>query len=118
MFGRFKPVLVLAVVLSGALLVGCDMWSKDKSDDNKMSHENHGMGVDTQKSLYDRLGGEPAISAVCDEFVNIAASDPNVDFFRKSVPGHEWKPTPEQLATFKKHLVQFVASAAGGPQKY
>ena len=72
-----------------------------------------------EKSLYERLGGEPAIRAVCDDFVARAASNPDVNFFRKNVPGaQEWKPSDEELATFKRRLVQFVSMAAGGPQKY
>ena len=72
-----------------------------------------------KKSLYDRLGGEPAITAVCDDFIDRAAKNPKVNFFRKDVPGYpEWKPSPAELATFRKHLIQFVEVAAGGPQKY
>ena len=69
------------------------------------------------KSLYERLGGEPAITAVIDEFVARAASDPAVNFVRKGKK-RTWDPTPENVAKLKKHLVQFVASVAGGPQTY
>jgi hemoglobin len=72
-----------------------------------------------EKSLYERLGGEPAIAAVCKDFVERAAGDPKVNFFRKDVPGATaWNPSPEDLATFQTHLVQFVCVAAGGPQRY
>ena len=37
-------------------------------------------------SLYERLGGEPAITAVVDDFVNRAAGDPAVNFVRKGKP--------------------------------
>ena len=30
----------------------------------------------------------------------------------------EWQATPENVAMLKKHLVEFVAMATGGPQKY
>ena len=70
-----------------------------------------------EKSLYERLGGEPAITAVVDEFVARAASDPAVNFVRKGKK-RTFDPTPENIAKLKKHLVQFVASVAGGPQVY
>lgn len=113
---------VCLVGLTGAV-VGCD---DDKKMDQKSDMHMHSgmksdmkMGKADPNSLYMRLGGEPAITAVCDDFVGRAASDPKVNFFRKGVPGaKEWQPTPEELATFKKHLVQFVEMAAGGPQMY
>src|SRR5690606_11794486 len=60
------------------------------------------------KSLYDRLGGQPAITAVVDEFVNRTTTDPRIKdrFFNTD---------PVQL---KKLLVEFVCMATGGPCKY
>ena len=69
------------------------------------------------QSLYERLGGEPAITAVVEEFVGLAAADPAVNFVRKGTP-KDWNPSPENLATLKKHLTQFICSATGGPQVY
>ena len=70
-------------------------------------------------SLYDRLGGDAAISAVVDDFVNTAAADPAVNFTRAGVAGApKWDPTPENVAILKKHLTEFIEVAAGGPQKY
>jgi hemoglobin len=71
----------------------------------------------SSKTLYDRLGGEPAITKVVDDFVGMAASDPKVNFARKGTP-MEWNASAENVAMLKKHLVQFIATAAGGPQKY
>lgn len=68
-------------------------------------------------SLYERLGGEPAITAVVDDFVNRAAGDPAVNFVRKGT-GEEWDASPENVATLKKHLTQFICSATGGSQVY
>jgi hemoglobin len=70
-----------------------------------------------KKSLYDRLGGEPAITAVVADFVGRAAGNPKVNFTRKGTKA-EWAATPENVATLKKHLVQLVGMATGGPQKY
>lgn len=107
-------VAALAATLTASLaIVGCD---QDSHEHHHMTHTEKKMG---EASLYDRLGGEPAIKAVCDDFVQRAATDPKVDFFRKNVPGYTpWTPTDQELATFKLHLYQFVEMAAGGPQKY
>jgi len=69
------------------------------------------------KSLYERLGGEPAITAIVDDFVARFAADAAVNFTRVGHPNH-WEPTPDNVALLKKHLVQFIEKAAGGPQKY
>jgi hemoglobin len=59
-------------------------------------------------SLFDRLGGKPAITAVVDEFVARVAADKriNLRFINTDIP---------QLKVF---LVQFVCMATGGPCKY
>ena len=67
--------------------------------------------------LYERLGGEAAITAVVDDFVGRAASDPAVNFTRQGT-SKEWDASPENVATLKKHLTQFICSATGGPQAY
>lgn len=66
----------------------------------------------TKKSLYSRLGGKAAISAVVDDFVPRAAANPKVNFFR----GERYKHL--NVDTLKKHLVDFIASATGGKEKY
>lgn len=70
-----------------------------------------------EPSLYDRLGGEQPISAVCSDLVDRLAADPNVNVTRKGEQ-RTWDPTPENVALLKKRLTQFVCVAAGGPQKY
>jgi len=61
-----------------------------------------------EKSLYDRLGGLPAITAVVDEFVSRTTTDPRIKerFFNTDADN------------LKKLLVQFVCMATGGPCKY
>ncbi len=112
---------VVSLSLPGCSQSGC-MKGVDCStmaSTSSTSFPSGNTGTMGEKSLYERLGGEPAITAVCNDFVARAASDPKVNFFRKEIPGAmEWKPTPEDLAMFKKHLVQFVCMAAGGPQQY
>ncbi|QOV92465.1 group 1 truncated hemoglobin [Humisphaera borealis] len=70
-----------------------------------------------EKSLYERLGGEPALTAVVEDFVGRTAANPKVNFFRKGTD-MEWKPSGEQVAMLKKHLVTFIAEATGGPKAY
>ncbi|MGH7589658.1 MAG: group I truncated hemoglobin [Gemmatimonadota bacterium] len=70
-----------------------------------------------QGSLYDRLGGEPAIASVVDSMVAYAAADTALNFTRAGT-ANEWEATPENVALLKARLVQFVGQATGGPQAY
>ena len=101
-----------AVLLVGALLltgVGC----KHEGDHDSMS-----MKSMEGKSLYERLGGEPAIRAVVDDLTARAAADPRVNFVRKGHP-NTWDPSADDnMRHFKEHLVQFISMATGGPSKY
>ena len=68
-------------------------------------------------TLYDRLGGEAAIAAVVDTLVALASADTELNFTRQGT-ANEWEATPENVALFKTHMVQFVGQATGGPQVY
>lgn len=103
---QFTHRVGIASLILLVTLLGCEGMDMGKSPKQ------------SQKSLYDRLGGEAAINAVVDDFVNRAANNPKVNFTRKGVTAKEWNPTPENVAHLKKMLVQFIASATGGPQKY
>jgi hemoglobin len=60
------------------------------------------------KSLYERLGGQPAISLVVDEFAGIVLKDDRINRkFSKSDPGR-----------LVSNLKAFVCSATGGPCAY
>jgi hemoglobin len=62
----------------------------------------------TEKSLYDRLGGQPSISAVVDEFVARVAADKRINaFFART-----------DIAHLKMQLVNQICEASGGPCKY
>src|SRR6187200_384729 len=80
---RSRGALAALVIIG--LLVGCESWKKDHPKDMSKAGGMQG------KSLYDRLGGEPAIRAVVDDFVPRAANDAKVNFTRKGVPGAEWQ---------------------------
>src|SRR5262245_53648707 len=66
-----------------------------------------------QKSLYDRLGGKQAITAVVDEFVGRVAADNRINHFFAATASN-----PAQLASFKMKLVDQICEASGGPCKY
>ncbi len=61
-----------------------------------------------QKSLYDRLGGQPAITAVVDDFVGNVAADGRINgfFARTDIP------------RLKRLLVEQICAGTGGPCTY
>jgi hemoglobin len=66
-----------------------------------------------EKTLYDRLGGKKAITAVVNEFVGNCAADPKINaFFAKTAAD------PKRLAAFKNNLVDQICQASGGPCTY
>ncbi len=67
-----------------------------------------------KKSLYDRLGGEPAIKAVVEDFVALTGANPKVDFTR----GGQFQMSDAKLAQLKASLAAFLTQAFGGPAKY
>jgi hemoglobin len=66
-----------------------------------------------QKSLYERLGGKQAITAVVDELVGRVAADRRINQFFAATASN-----PARLASFKTKLVDQICEAAGGPCKY
>ena len=86
--------LAFPLVLLAALLLGAcqDMSMKPMAD----------------KSLYDRLGGKGAITAVVDEFVGNVAGDKRINgYFAKT-----------DIPRLKRNLVDQICSATGGPCVY
>lgn len=65
-------------------------------------------GANATKSLYDRLGGKSAITAVVDQFVSNVAADGRINsrFASTDIP------------KLKGHLVDQVCQATGGPCTY
>ena len=66
-----------------------------------------------EKSLYARLGGKKAITAVVDEFVSRVAADTRINRYFASAAAD-----PKHLAMFKMKLVDQICQASGGPCKY
>ena len=66
------------------------------------------MGTSQEKSLYERLGGKPAITAVVDDFVARVAADTRINgkFANANIP------------RLKMMLVEQICQASGGPCTY
>jgi hemoglobin len=64
-------------------------------------------------SLYERLGGKPAITAVVDEFVARVAADAKINRYFGAAAAD-----PQRLASFKGKLVDQICQASGGPCTY
>ncbi|MBV8143670.1 MAG: group 1 truncated hemoglobin [Gammaproteobacteria bacterium] len=88
--GILKPFL-LGLVATGIAVVG---YAKDAT-------------------LYERLGGKAAITAVVDDFVARVAGDSRINAFFAATAAD-----PKRLAAFKGKLVDQICEASGGPCKY
>lgn len=86
-------------------------------DHGDHAHTHDKAPAPAEKSLYDRLGGEEAITAVVAKFVARAAGNPKVNFTRKGTD-KEWEASPENVEKLQKHLVDLIGMVTGGPQKY
>src|SRR3954466_16492 len=65
------------------------------------------------KSLYDRLGGQPAVEAVANGLVDRILVDKRVNTWFQHAAS-----TPENTAAYKAKLTSFICTAVGGPCKY
>jgi hemoglobin len=64
-----------------------------------------------QQTLYQRLGGHDAISAVTDDFLGRITTDPQLKRF---FIGHN----QEGLSRIRLHIIDFLCVATGGPCAY
>jgi hemoglobin len=85
---------VVAALAAAVLMVGCSSMDSGKPM--------------AQASLYERLGGKPAITAVVDDFIGNVAGDTRINkrFANADIP------------KLKTRLVDQVCEATGGPCKY
>jgi hemoglobin len=81
-------------VLSLGILVGCATTGEQMAT--------------KEKSLYDRLGGKPAITAVVDDFVARVAADRRINRFFANT----------DVPSFKAKLIDQICEVSGGPCKY
>jgi len=66
-----------------------------------------------KKSLYDRLGGQPAVDAVASGLVDRILADNRVNKWFAHAGS-----TPENKAEYKAKLAAFICVSVGGPCKY
>ena len=62
----------------------------------------------SNETLYDRLGGEPAIGAVVDEFYDRVLADESV--------AHQFDDV--DMSDQRSHQTKFISAVAGGPIQY
>ncbi len=90
---------------------------------------NRAAQVEGKLALFDRLGGEKGIAAILDDFTPRVLRDPRVNWQRRGVnrrftllstnDGDDaWTATAGNVALLKKHLLQFITLATGGPARY
>jgi hemoglobin len=92
--------------VGGALLIGAILLSVSTAP-------LFSQGAANEKSLYDRLGGKKAITAVVDEFVGRVAADKRINAFFSATASDA-----KRLKKFKANLVDQICQASGGPCKY
>jgi hemoglobin len=99
-----------------------------KKAEKKPGSESKGAQAEGKLSLFDRLGGEQGITAIVGDVTPRLLQDPRVNFRRNGDNGGKfslfhkktvtWQASPENVTQFKKHLVQFLSLASGGPAHY
>ncbi len=72
-----------------------------------------GHGHASKDTLFKRLGGKKAITAVVDDFVGNCATDTRINSFFAATASD-----PARLKKFKTNLVNQICEASGGPCKY
>jgi hemoglobin len=101
---------------------------KPNSDATLMGATNKPAQAVGKLALFDRLGGEAGISNIVADVTPRLLDDPRVNWARKEVKhggfsihrgkSVTWNASPENVAQLKRHLVQFLALATGGPATY
>ena len=98
---RIKMIFV-AVLATAGLMMACGGGKKGGTTGGG------GGSGGGEKSLYYRLGGKDAITAVVEKFVGIVVADDRINGFFKNA----------DAANLKKQLVDQICSATGGQCKY
>lgn len=109
---RIRLTLTVLIVTCG--LIGCE---SDSGGGGIRLFKRTPASQPVERSLYDRLGGEPAIRAIVEDFVNRVQRDPRLNFARAGTD-REWHATPEAIALLQQHMVSFIGEATGGPLRY
>lgn len=69
--------------------------------------------LQTEASLYERLGSASGISTLVDDIVDAHLANPHIR--ARFVP---FLSDPERVATVKRHLRDFLGAGSGGPERY
>jgi len=102
---RFKMIMIAALAATG-MMTACGGGKKADTMNNTAAGSGSAGG--DAKSLYDRLGGKDAITAVVEKFVGIVVADDRINGFFKNA----------DATNLKKQLVDQICMATGGPCKY
>jgi|SRR4051812_7006750 hemoglobin len=70
--------------------------------------------MNTTAKLWDGLGGEQVLTKVVDRFVDLATTDPKVNYSR----GGRYLINDATLRFSKRAALEFISAATGGPYPY
>ena len=70
-----------------------------------------------QTTLYQRLGGQPEITAIVDDWIERSLRNPSVNLTRAGHP-HTWPAAPDDTVRLKAYMAQYIGMISGGPQIY
>jgi hemoglobin len=117
-------------------LTGSGEGSGEKRVKKAVSPEGSASAADGSKAaqaeeklaLFDRLGGEQGLAAIVEDFMPRVIQDPRVNWQRNGIKrggfsfrrnqAVTWPATTPNVAQLKRHFVQFLALATGGPAHY
>jgi truncated hemoglobin YjbI len=104
-----------------------EQMNPDEKSSQKPSKEKTAEDV-KKLTLYERLGGEKGLNAIVNDFVPRAIADPRVNWERKGVTqggvsihrnkSVTWDANAGNVDKLKKHMVEFLSVATGGPAQY
>ena len=89
-----------ATALTAIIIISSAVWVRAVDDERRAS-------------LYQRLGGMPAVQAVVDDFVTRVLADSRINKWFAHASS-----TPENAAAYKAKLADFICQATGGPCTY
>ena len=102
---RIRPV---HLVLGTALLAGLGAWSGCANQAGPSTAPGKASANVQANSLYQRLGGAPAVRQMVDYWVDSVAKDPRID----------QRFSQTNLAAFKQRLTAQIGELTGGPEIY
>lgn len=115
---KIKLTGAAIITIASLALVACGSKKPPKPMEPSTTDTHGDAGVEpadatppAPKTLFERLGGKEAISAVIDSFLKNAAADPDIKkLFAKT--------TGPRLDHLKQVMIEQICEASGGPCKY